>query len=92
MDFGTADLTAIPIISGWVGILKGLIPDEWKKKGLPILSVICGLIYAFSIKDNCGTAMNAMMMGVTLGLSAVGTHSALKNGIEKVNGVKPPTA
>lgn len=91
-EFTLMDASAIPIISGWVGMLKDVIPDEWKKKSLPLLAILCGMIYAFSIKQDCGGVMESIIMGFTLGLGSVGAHSAVKNGIEKANGVTPPLA
>ena len=90
MDYQMMDAAAIPVISGWVGMAKGYIPREWFKKFLPLLAIICGLIYSFGIKAPCADVFQTIIIGITLGLGSIGAHSAVKNGIEKANGLKPP--
>ena len=84
------DAAAIPVISGWIAMIKDMVPDEWKKKFLPVLAIICGLVYAFSMRDARVDVFQSIIMGVTLGFSAVGAHSAVKNGLEKIDGSDTP--
>lgn len=86
------DAVAIPVISGWVAMAKGYIPADMRKKFMPFLAMICGLVYAFSLREAQVDVIQSVITGITLGLGAVGAHSAVKNGVEKANGVTPPAA
>lgn len=87
MDYQLMDAAAIPVISGWVMKAKEFLPPEWYKKGLPFLAILCGIIYAFALREPCADIGQTVVMGVTIGLGSIGAHSATKNAAERI--IKP---
>jgi hypothetical protein len=86
MEYGLTDAAAIPVISGWVMKAKDFLPEEWYKKGLPILAILCGIIYSFALREPAGDVYQTIAMGISVGLGSIGAHSATKNVVEKING------
>ncbi len=68
----------IPILVTMLGILKGVgLPARY----IPILSVLSGLSIGFGLISN--DIKGSLITGLLIGLSAIGTHSGIKNTIKK---------
>ena len=68
----------IPILVTMFGILKGI---GFPAKFIPILSVLSGLAIGFGVIPTDTT--KALITGFMIGLSAIGTHSGIKNTFQK---------
>jgi len=89
MEFEMMDAAAIPVISGWIMKAKDFLPKSWCKKGLPFLAILCGLAYSFALRAPCSDVTQTVIIGLTLGLGAIGAHSSAKNAFEQVDGGNP---
>jgi surface polysaccharide O-acyltransferase-like enzyme len=68
----------VPILVAMLGILKG---TGFPARYIPVLSVLSGLAIGFGVISNDVT--NSLITGFLIGLSAVGTHSGIKNTMKK---------
>lgn len=71
-------LALIPIIVAFVQAIKHseLIPNRY----LPLLAITAGMIFGFFIEVE---PIKAIILGGSLGLSAIGAHSGIKNSLKK---------
>jgi surface polysaccharide O-acyltransferase-like enzyme len=68
----------IPILVTMLGILKSIgLPPKF----IPVLSVLSGLAIGFGIIQDDIT--QSLITGFMIGLSAIGTHSGIKNSMKK---------
>lgn len=76
------DVALIPIITGLVGVFTQL---GLRKKFAPIVSLILGLLIGI-FYVHPGDIKGGILVGLMLGLSAVGLYSGTKNTKELVKG------
>jgi hypothetical protein len=79
MDFTVYDIALVPLIMAIIGLMKkNGVPTKW----LPLISLVLGLGGGFVyIAPN--DPKEAVIVGLVMGLSAIGAHSGLKNSVEK---------
>lgn len=78
MDLEPQFAIFVPILVSMMQILK---KSGFPKKLIPVLSICAGLGIGFGIIQN--DIQNSITTGLFIGLSAVGTFSAIKNTIQK---------
>jgi drug/metabolite transporter (DMT)-like permease len=78
VEFQAYDIALIPVIVTLVGLLGRLgVPARW----LPLAAIILGLAGAFVyIAPN--DPAQAVLVGLVMGLSAVGAYSGVKNTVQ----------
>lgn len=77
------DAAAVPMINGWVEIVKRFIPDRFHRF-LPLAAMAFGVLYAFAIKP--GKVENPIergMVGLVLGLTAAGAFEGARHLLAK---------
>lgn len=74
LDYEIYGIALLPIIIGLVQIIKAFnIPDKF----VPVVSIVIGeIICCFFLID--GSVKQAVLMGLQMGLAAVGLHSGVK--------------
>ena len=75
MDFDAYDIAIVPLIVGLVALATSF---GLPKRFAPLLSLALGLVAAF-VYISPGNIPQAILSGITLGLSAVGLYSGSKN-------------
>jgi len=75
MEFQAYDIALIPIIVALVGLTGRMgVPTRF----LPAVSLLLGLVAAF-VYIAPEDPKKAALSGIVMGLSAIGTHSGIKN-------------
>lgn len=83
MQIDSEYMVFVPLLVGLLAALKAS-GGPFIVRIIPILSIIAGLLIGFGIhQDDYKQAVTA---GLLIGLSAIGTHSGVKNTFQK----KPP--
>lgn len=82
MGFDGYDAGAVPVILGWCQMVKGLVPESWKRF-IPLFAVGAGVLYATAIKPGEGALGQRIALGFMLGMTAAGTWSSGKSLIQK---------
>ncbi|MCI3925165.1 hypothetical protein MO973_33640 [Paenibacillus sp. TRM 82003] len=88
MDFQAYDIALIPIIIALVGIAQRAGVGA---RLLPALSLSLGLIGGF-VYVAPEDPRQAALVGVVMGLSAIGAYSGVKNTVERREANNPPDA
>ena len=79
MEFQAYDIALIPIVVALVGIASVLkVPSKY----LPILSIAIGVLIGV-VYIAPEDPKQAVLSGIVIGLSAIGSHSGIKNVIKK---------
>lgn len=71
----------ISIVPVLIGLCYGLQVAGMPKRFIPIMALVGGLIIGFMIAE--GEIIEGLIIGGGLSLSAIGTHSGIKNTINK---------
>ncbi|GIQ70894.1 hypothetical protein DUZ99_08730 [Xylanibacillus composti] len=80
MDVEIYNIALVPVILGLVSAATAVgFPKSWAPIAALVLGVAAGISYV--APDNLG---QGVLVGITLGLSAVGLYSGAKNGIESI--------
>jgi hypothetical protein len=75
------DVGAIGVILGWVQVIRGVVPDSWRR-ALPLFALALGLIYSLVFRTGA-TLGQRLAAGITLGFAAAGTFSGAKKLMER---------
>lgn len=81
-DLMAWDAAAIPVVAGFVAVLKRRLPQNWSAF-LPLVSIALGIVYAMTYRPGCQMSAECMFAGFQVGLMATGLHSSFKNATEK---------
>jgi hypothetical protein len=86
MDFQAYDIALIPVI---VAVIQLFITAGLPKRFAPVVSLALGEVAAF-VYVAPGDPAQAALVGVVMGLSAVGLFSGVKNTIQLINPPQTP--
>lgn len=78
MELESKFVVFIPMLIALLGILK---KAGFPTKYIPIVSILSGLIIGFGVVTENTT--ESLVIGFMIGLSAIGTHSGIKNTLKK---------
>lgn len=79
MDFQVYDIALIPVIVALVGMVgKAGIPARLLPLVAVVLGLACGFIYVAPSDPR-----QAALVGIVMGLSAIGAYSGVKNSVQK---------
>lgn len=71
------DAAVVPVINGWIEWAKPFIPNALKKF-TPLLAIVLGIGYAFTMKPDACDLVSKIVTGVGLGMGAVGMHATVR--------------
>lgn len=71
------DAGAMGLIVGVVQVVKAMIPDTWKKF-LPLFAIVFGVVYTTLLRPEALELGQQILLGLTLGLGAVGMQDSSK--------------
>lgn len=78
MEFTAYDVAIVPVVVALVGLFGKLgVPARW----LPAISLVLGLAGGF-VYVAPADPKQAALVGIVIGLSAIGVHSGVKNTVQ----------
>lgn len=79
-EWAIYDIVLVPVIIGLVSVASSMgLPKSWAPAAALVLGVAAGICYV--APNHLG---QGVLVGITLGLSAVGLYSGGKNGMESL--------
>lgn len=79
LDFTAYDVALVPVIVALVSLFRGFgVPPRW----LPAVALAIGLIAGF-VYIAPDDPRKAVLVGIVMGLAAIGAWSGVKNTVEK---------
>lgn len=79
LDFTAYDIALLPVVVALVGLIRKMgLPARWQPAAALVLGLLGGFVY-IAPED----PRQAVLVGLVMGLSAIGAYSGVKNTIEK---------
>lgn len=79
MEFQAYDIALLPVVVALVGVFRRIgLPARWQPAAALVLGLLGGFVY-IAPED----PRQAVLVGLVMGLSAIGAYSGVKNTIER---------